>query len=79
VLPAAGSAAREAGRAQRRKGRLRRTLLTLLVLVLLAGGAIAAVVATSNQSDAVRLRQVVYDQVGQTVDEMQQMIEDNTR
>jgi serine/threonine-protein kinase len=79
VLPAAGSAAREAGRAQRRKGRLRRTLLTLLVLVLLAGGAIAAVVATSNQSDAVRLRQVVYDQVGQAVDEMQQMIEDNTR
>jgi eukaryotic-like serine/threonine-protein kinase len=79
VPPAAGSAARQAGREQRRKGRLRRTLLTLFVLVLLAGGAIAAVVATSNQSDAVRLRNVVYDKVGDTVDQMQQMIEDNTR
>jgi eukaryotic-like serine/threonine-protein kinase len=79
VLPAAGGAAREAGRAQRRKGRLRRTVLTLLLLLVLAGGAIAAVVATSNQSDAVRLRQVVYDQVGQAVDQMQQMIDDNTR
>jgi serine/threonine protein kinase len=79
ALPAAGSAAREAGRAQRRKGRLRRTIGTLLVLALLAGGAIAAVVATSNQSDTVRLRQVVYDQVGQAVDQMQQLIEDNTR
>jgi serine/threonine protein kinase len=78
ALPAAGGAARE-GRAQRRKGRLRRTLVTLLVLALLAGGAIAAVVATSNQSDAVRLRQVVYDRVGDAVDQMQQMIEDNTR
>jgi serine/threonine protein kinase len=79
ALPAAGSAAREAGRTQRRKGRLRRTIGTLLVLALLAGGAIAAVVATSNQSDTVRLRQVVYDQVGQAVDQMQQLIEDNTR
>jgi eukaryotic-like serine/threonine-protein kinase len=79
ALPAAGSAAREAGRTQRRKGRLRRTIGTLLVLALLAGGAIAAVVATSNQSDSVRLRQVVYDQVGQAVDQMQQLIEDNTR
>jgi serine/threonine-protein kinase len=81
VLPAAGGAAHEArpSRAQRRKGRLRRTIGTLLVLALLAGGAVAAVVATSNQSDAVRLREVVYDQVGQAVDQMQQLIEDNTR
>jgi hypothetical protein len=54
-------------------------VLTLLLLVLLAGGAIAAVVATSNQSDAVRLRQVVYDQVDQAVEQMQQLIEENTR
>jgi serine/threonine protein kinase len=79
ALPAAGGPARQAGRAQRRKGRLRRTIVTLLVLCLLAGGAIAAVVATSNQSDAVRLRQVVQDRVGDAVDQMQQMIEDNTR
>jgi eukaryotic-like serine/threonine-protein kinase len=79
ALPAAGGAARQAGRAERRKGRLRRTIVTLLLLCLLAGGAIAAVVATSNQSDAVRLRQVVQDRVGDAVDQMQQMIEDNTR
>src|SRR3954469_14254145 len=86
VLPAAGgrgrqrgAAAREEGRARRRRGRLRRTLVTLFVLLLLGGGAIAAVVATSNSSNAVRLRNVVYDQVNQTVDQMQQLIDDNTR
>jgi flagellar basal body-associated protein FliL len=78
-LPAAGGAAREAGRPQRKRGRLRRTLLTLFVLLLLGGGAIAAVVATSNSSNAVRLRNVVYDQVNQAVDQMQQLIDDNTR
>jgi serine/threonine-protein kinase len=79
VLPAAGGAAREAGRARQRRGRLRRTLLTLLALLVLGGGAIAAVVATSNSSNAVRLRNVVYDQVNQTVDQMQKLIDDNTR
>jgi hypothetical protein len=58
---------------------VRRALGLLFVLALLAGGAVAAVVATSNSSDAVRLRQVVYDQVNQAVDSMQQMIDDNTR
>ena len=53
--------------------------MTLFVLALLAAGAIAAVVATSNSSNAVRLRQVVYDQVNQAVDQMQQLIDDNTR
>jgi serine/threonine-protein kinase len=79
VLPAAGGAARAAGRARRRRGRLRRTIVTLLVLTLLGAAAIAAVVTTSNSSDAVRLRRVVYDQVNQAVDQMQQLIDDNTR
>jgi eukaryotic-like serine/threonine-protein kinase len=79
AVPAAGGAAREAGKARRRKGRMRQTLATLFVLALLAGGAIAAVVATSNSSDAVRLRTVVYDQVNRAVDQMQQLIDDNTR
>jgi eukaryotic-like serine/threonine-protein kinase len=77
-IPAAGGAARQAGGA-RRRDRLRRTIATLVVLALLAAGAIAAVVATSNSSDAVRLRRVVYDQVNQAVDQMQQLIDDNTR
>ena len=79
VAPPAGGGARQAGDARRRKGRMRRTLATLFVLALLAAGAIAAVVATSNSSNAVRLRQVVYDQVNQAVDQMQQLIDDNTR
>ena len=80
VAPARGGpAGQAAARERRRKGRLRRTLVTLFVLVLLAAGAIAAVVATSNSSNAVRLRQVVYDQVNQTVDQMQQLNDDNTR
>ena len=79
AMPAAGGAARAAGRAQRRRGRLRRTIGMLVVLVVLGAAAIAAVVATSNQSDAVRLRQVVYDQVNEAVDQMQQLVDDNTR
>jgi eukaryotic-like serine/threonine-protein kinase len=78
AAPAAGGAAKQAARA-RRRGRLRRTLGTLLVLALLGAGAIAAVVATSNSSDAVRLRRVVYDQVNEAVDQMQQLVDDNTR
>jgi serine/threonine protein kinase len=77
AVPARRAAAREA--AARRRGRLRRTIGTLLVLTLLAAGAIAAVVLTSSSSDAVRLRQVVYDEVGRAVEEMQQLIDDNTR
>jgi eukaryotic-like serine/threonine-protein kinase len=79
VAPPAGGGARQAAAAQRRKGRMRRTIATLLVLVLLAAGAIAAIVATSNSSNAVHLRKVVYDQVNQSVDQMQQLIDDNTR
>jgi serine/threonine protein kinase len=77
--PVAGPARRDAAARPRRRGRMRRALGLLLVLALLAGGAVAAVVATSNSSNAVRLRQVVYDQVNQAVDSMQQMIDDNTR
>jgi len=78
AAPAPRGAAKQAARA-RRRGRMRRTVGTLLVLALLAAGAIAAVVATSNSSDAVRLRRVVYDQVNEAVDQMQQLIDDNTR
>jgi serine/threonine-protein kinase len=78
AAPAARGAAQRAAR-ERRKGRLRRTLGMLVVLAVLGAAAIAAVVATSGQSDAVRLRQVVYDNVDRAVDEMTQLIEDNTR
>jgi hypothetical protein len=80
--PATPPPAQRAGRqapAARRRGRLRRTLGTLVVLLLLGAGAVAAVVATSNSSDAVRLRQVVYDRVDRAVEEMQQLIDENAR
>jgi serine/threonine protein kinase len=68
-----------AARPSRRRGRMRRLIGTLVVLALLSAGAIAAVVATSNSGEAVRLRQVVYDNVDRAVDEMKQLVEDNTR
>jgi serine/threonine-protein kinase len=68
-----------AARPSRRRGRMRRLIGTLVVLSLLTAGAIAAVVATSSSGEAVRLRQVVYENVDRAVDEMKQMIEDNTR
>ena len=53
--------------------------LSAVVLALLAAGAVAAVIATSNSSNAVKLRQTVYDNVNQAVDQMQQLVDDNTR
>jgi serine/threonine-protein kinase len=71
------AAAQRAGR--RRRSGARRLTALVLVLLLVAGAAIAAVVATSSQPDTVRLRKVVYDNVGQSVDAMKQLVNDNTR
>jgi hypothetical protein len=78
-----GRAAREARQAQRprrrRRGALRRLMALLLTLVLVGAAAIAVITATSGQSDAVRLRRVVYDDVQRSVDAMKQLVEENTR
>ena len=66
-------------RAPRRRGRLRRMLTTLLLLLVLAGAGAAAYVATSTSSNSVQLRRVVYDQANQVVDQLTQLINDNTR
>jgi eukaryotic-like serine/threonine-protein kinase len=71
--------ARPARRAPRRRGRARRFLGMLLVVILVAGGATAAIVGTSNDSGSVRLRQFTGDKAQQLIDEMQQLVEDNTR
>jgi hypothetical protein len=42
-------------------------------------GTIAAIVATSNDSGSVQLRQFAGDTAQQLIDEIQQLIEDNTR
>jgi hypothetical protein len=67
------------GRTRRRRGVVRRTLRLLFVLVLLGGGAAAAYVATSSDDSAVRLRDVVYDDAQRSIDELKQLIQDNTR
>ncbi len=82
--PAAAPARRSRERpaaAPRRKPRsgLRQTLGMFLVLVLLAAGGAAAVIATSGSTDAVNLRQVVYDNVQQGVDALKGLVQDNTR
>jgi len=51
----------------------------VFLLLLFAAGAAAAIVATSNDSDAVHLRQVVYDNVNQSVDALKQLVQDNTQ
>ena len=62
-----------------RRARRRRLAPTLVLLTaLLVGGAIIVGVL-NGQSDTVRLRQVVYDQVDQTVSELQQLVRQNTR
>jgi serine/threonine-protein kinase len=64
---------------RRRRGRLRRFLGTLLVLILIGGGAAAAIVGTSNKSSAVHLREFTGRTAQQLIDEIQQLVEDNTR
>jgi serine/threonine protein kinase len=76
--PTAATVAPVAAR-PRRRGGARRFFGILLVLLLLAAGGAAAVVATSNSDQAVKLRRVVYDDVQQGVDQLKQLVSDNTK
>ncbi|MEA2394630.1 MAG: eukaryotic-like serine/threonine-protein kinase, partial [Solirubrobacteraceae bacterium] len=76
--PAASARGRQQQRRQRRPRRARRVFGALLILLLLAAGGAAAVVATSTSDSAVRLRRVVYDDVQQGVDQIKQLVRDNT-
>jgi len=64
---------------QRRSGGPKRVLVGLLILALVLGGGAAAVIATSQSERGVNLRQVTADQVDGIVDELSQLIDDNTR
>jgi eukaryotic-like serine/threonine-protein kinase len=70
---------RAAQRGRRRRGRLRRFLTMLLILVLLVAGAAAAIIGTSNDSGSVQLRQYAGHKAQELIDEIQQLVEDNTR
>jgi serine/threonine-protein kinase len=79
--PAAPATAppRDAQRTRRRRGRFRRLLTMLLILVLLAAGAAAAIIGTSDDSGSVQLRQYAGHKAQELIDEIQQLVEDNTR
>jgi serine/threonine-protein kinase len=79
AAPPAAAPSRAARRAPRRRGRFRRFMTMVLILALVAAGTTALIVSTSNDSGSVRLRQIAGDTAQQLVDEIQQLIEDNTR
>ena len=64
---------------RRNGGGTRRLLIGLLILALVLGGGAAAVIATSASERGVNLRQVTADEVEGIVDELSQLIDDNTR
>jgi len=72
--PAAAAPERRGG-----GGGAKRFLIGLLALALVLGGGAAAVIATSQSERGVNLRQVTADQVDGIVDELSQLIDDNTR
>jgi serine/threonine-protein kinase len=78
--PAPAPAAVQAARPQSRRRRpIRRFFAMVLILILVAAGATAAIVATSNDSGAVQLREYTGKKAQELIDEIQQLIEDNTR
>jgi serine/threonine protein kinase len=79
AAPAPG--AREARRPPRRRRRraFRRFMTMLLILVLVAAGTAAAIIGTSSDNNSVHLRQIVGDKAQQIIDEIQQLVDDNTQ
>ncbi len=78
-----GASARSAARRDppglKKRSGARRFIGVMLVFLLLSAGAVAAVVATSSSQQVIKLRQVVYKDVNQTLDSMQQLVKDNTQ
>jgi len=63
----------------RKRRRWRRWVALLCVLGLLAGGAAAAIALSDSADSQPKLRQVIYRDVPQAIDELKQLIDDNTR
>jgi serine/threonine-protein kinase len=78
AAPPARAAARRAP-ARRRRGALRRFVTMLAIIVLVAGVAAAVTIGTSGDNNSVHLRQIVGDKAQQIIDEIQQLVEDNTQ
>jgi serine/threonine protein kinase len=65
--------------AKRRRGIFRRLLTFLLLLVVLAAAGAGAYLALSPGDSSVRLREVVHDNANQVIDDLTQLIQDNTK
>jgi eukaryotic-like serine/threonine-protein kinase len=77
--PAAPAPARASRQPRRRRSAFRRFLTLLLILALVIAGGLAAIIGTSNSGNAVQLRQYTGHKAQELVDEMRQLIDDNTR
>jgi eukaryotic-like serine/threonine-protein kinase len=63
----------------KKRGGFRRFVTILFLIALLAAAGAAAYVATSRGKASVQLREVVHDKADQTIDDMLQLIQDNTQ
>ncbi len=62
-----------------RRRRARRVFVSLLAVLFVAAGVVIAVVATSTDSTAVRLRKITADKTQSIVQQLQQLVDDNTK
>jgi len=76
--PATGPQRVAAAPAERRRSPWRGIIIALIVLLALAGVGIAVASSVGGEKQ-VQLREVVRDNVNDSVDEMKQLVEDNTR
>jgi eukaryotic-like serine/threonine-protein kinase len=76
--PAAPAPGRRPERRKRRSA-FRRFVTMVVVLLLVAAGALAAILGTSSSDNAVQLRQYTGHKAQDLIDEIQQLINDNTR
>jgi serine/threonine-protein kinase len=79
--PAGAQVAREDRRAPRRRRRVafRRFMALMLILLLVVAGTAAAIIGTSSDNSSVHLRQITGDNAQQVTDDIQRLVEDNTR
>ncbi len=79
AAPATRTAApRRGAEAQRARG-LRRLAAVLAVALLFGAGAAIAIVATGNTGNAVRIKQVVADDAQQAIQQLQELVDQNTK
>ena len=64
---------------RKRRSAFRRFVTMVVVLLLVAAGALAAILGTSSSDNAVQLRQYTGHKAQDLIDEIQQLIDDNTR